>query len=141
MSPFQVILIVLLAGLFVFVAQAGARRTIGRPFAVITSVILLVGILAAVLVAVENDQVGCERHDRGDVGVLRPAHVEQVGTLAEPCARDRLAAPRRRPYLFSSVHVRCPQAERTVRALVERRRFRTFSTVTSTSANFMTQFI
>lgn len=48
MSPFQVILIVLLAGLLAFVVQAGVRRTIGRPFAVITSIILLVGILAAI---------------------------------------------------------------------------------------------
>ena len=47
-----------------------------------------VGVLAAVLLLVEHDEVGRQGDDRGDVGVLGAADVGQVGLLAEPGAGD-----------------------------------------------------
>ena len=47
-----------------------------------------VGVLPAVLLVAHDDEVGRERDDGLDVGVLRAADVRQVGLLAEPGARD-----------------------------------------------------
>ena len=51
-------------------------------------------VLPAVLLVVHDDEIGRERDDRGDVGVLRPADRRHAGELAEPRARDRRDAER-----------------------------------------------
>ena len=53
-----------------------------------------VGVLAAVLLLVDHDEVGGQRHDRRDVGVLGAADVGQVGLLAEAGAGDDVGAER-----------------------------------------------
>ena len=52
------------------------------------------GVLAPVLLPVDHHEVGRERDDRGDVGILGPADVDEGRLLAEPRARDDVDAPR-----------------------------------------------
>ena len=49
-----------------------------------------VGVLDPVLLVVHDNEVGRQRDDRLDVGILGPADHGQVGSLAEPRARHRI---------------------------------------------------
>ena len=53
-----------------------------------------VGILQPVLLAVHDHDVRCDRHDRSDVGIFRPADMGQIGLLAEAGAGHDVGAPR-----------------------------------------------
>ena len=51
-------------------------------------------ILPAILLVVHDHEVGRERNDRLNVGILGPADRPHAGQLAEPRARDRHDAER-----------------------------------------------